>query len=99
MINTLDGVGLARGLFATPISVIAFVMFVSLLLLLLRAILRNLWLAAAALIPLVVFFVSATSLASGIFAVLYSLPFVWVMIRFGTLPCILMTAVAEPTSG
>jgi hypothetical protein len=99
MINTLDGVGLVRGLFATPISVIAFVMFVSLLFLLLRAFLRNLWLAAAALIPLVAFFVNASSQASGIFAVLYSLPFVWVMIRFGILPCILMTAIAGPTSG
>jgi hypothetical protein len=99
MINTLDVVGLARGLFATPISVIAFVMFVSLLFLLLRAILRNPWMAAAALIPLVAFFVTATSLASGVFAVLYSLPFVWVMIRFGILPCILMTAIAGPTSG
>jgi len=99
MINTLDGAGLVRGLCGSPISTIAFAMFVGLLFLLWRAILRNTWLAAAALVPFVAFAVIVTPLASAVFAVLYSLPFVWVMIRFGILPCILMTAIAGPTFG
>jgi serine/threonine-protein kinase len=98
MITSIDGAGLTRGLFATPISTIAFAMFVALLFLLLRAMFRKTWLAAAALIPVVALAVSAIPLASAVFAVVYSLPFLWVMIRYGILPCILMTAIAGPTS-
>ena len=97
MITSLDGTGLTRGLFATPITTIAFAMFVALLLLLLRAMFRNTWLAATALLPVVACAVIAIPQASAVFAVLYALPFLWVMIRFGILPCILMTAIAGPT--
>jgi len=98
-INTLNGAGLARGLLASPISVIVFAMFALLLFLLFRALLRNTWLTAAALIPLVVFAVIVTAPPGyAAIAFLFSLPVLWVMIRFGVLPCVLMLLVASTTS-
>jgi hypothetical protein len=61
-------------------------------------ILRNTWLAWAALVPLAAFSLAAMiSQGFVVAAVLYSLPFLWVMIRFGLLPCALMFAVAGAT--
>jgi len=97
MLNTLDVAGLIRGALANPITVIAFAMFVALLFLVLRAVFRNAWVVAAALVLVVSVNVSGTLGPSAFFAVLYSLPFVWVMIRFGILPCIMMTVIAGPT--
>jgi serine/threonine-protein kinase len=100
-IKTLDVVGLARGLLGSPITVTAYVMFVVLMFLLFRVVLRNNWLTGGAFIALLAFLAAAgspTPAQSAIFAVLYSLTFIYVMIRFGVLPCILMTAVAPATA-
>ena len=78
---------------------IAFAMFTLLLFLLFRALLRNIWLAAAALTPLVVFAVIVIAPPGyAAIAVLFSLPVLWVMIRFGVLPCVLMLLVASTMS-
>ncbi|HME06049.1 MAG TPA: serine/threonine-protein kinase [Bryobacteraceae bacterium] len=100
MITTLDGAGLVRGLLSSPFSVTAIAMGVFFLLLIFRLILRKTWLAAAAFVLLGALFAAATS-AAPVEAALVSAGFytliLWVMIRFGVLPCALMLLVAAET--
>jgi hypothetical protein len=94
-ITTLSGAGLARGLLASPFSIIAIAMGALFVLLLFRVILRNIWLAAAALVALIAFSTAATSAtaaAATAFTGFCGLE-IWVMIRFGVLPGALMMLV------
>jgi serine/threonine protein kinase len=100
-INTLHGAGLARALFATPVSTIAFAMGLLFLFFLFRAILRNTWLAAAALVALAaVFGITAASTDTAESAVLnavFCALLLLVTARFGVLPAALMYAVSQGT--
>jgi len=86
------GTGLAGQLFEAPIISAAFAMGCFFLFLLLRMILRNTWLAAA----FVAFWGFSVATTTGgessvlVFCSIFSALFLWVMIRFGVLPCALM---------
>jgi serine/threonine protein kinase len=95
-LDHLSGAGVASALLAIPIDVTAIVMGLFFWFLLLRVILRNTWLAAAVFVAGWVTFVTAATTAAAEFSVvmgtiLASL-LLWVMIRFGVLPCVLMFA-------
>jgi serine/threonine-protein kinase len=95
-INALDGAGLASYLLGSAIFATAFALFIFVFLFLLRLVIRNTWMAAAVYVA---FFASLVGLAvpdplpSILLVVVQFSAGLWVMMRFGLLPQIVLILV------